>query len=147
MPQGLGRALAPLATALTLPLTCCGSVIAQVRTLHSSATWAPIAPMAPVAPGAPMVPIAPSVVTGVNVAGTVRVNNLANLEFILNAVANCVEVGGIAWGMLCIYQGIKDPVRRRGRMVLGLFLIAMGLSAPSMVNWLTASARDCGSLF
>ncbi|MFN8551202.1 MAG: hypothetical protein U0103_06920 [Candidatus Obscuribacterales bacterium] len=37
-------------------------------------------------------------VTGVNTAGTVRVNNLANLEALLNIIANGMEILGIAWG-------------------------------------------------
>ncbi len=37
-------------------------------------------------------------ITGVNTAGTVRVNNLANLEALLNILANGMEILGIAWG-------------------------------------------------
>ena len=37
-------------------------------------------------------------VKGVNTAGTVRVNNLANLEALLNIMANGIEVLGICWG-------------------------------------------------
>ncbi|HEY9785493.1 MAG TPA: hypothetical protein V6D17_08845, partial [Candidatus Obscuribacterales bacterium] len=37
-------------------------------------------------------------ITGVNTAGTVRVNNLANLEALLNIIANGMEILGIAWG-------------------------------------------------
>lgn len=37
-------------------------------------------------------------VQGVNTAGTVRVNNLANLEALLNIIANGMEILGIAWG-------------------------------------------------
>ncbi len=36
-------------------------------------------------------------VTGLNTAGTVRVNNLANLEALLNIIANGMEILGIAW--------------------------------------------------
>src|SRR5262249_18507948 len=39
-----------------------------------------------------------TVVQGVNTAGTVRVNNLANLEALLNIIANGMEILGIAWG-------------------------------------------------
>ena len=37
-------------------------------------------------------------IMGVNTAGTVRVNNLANLEALLNIIANGMEILGIAWG-------------------------------------------------
>ncbi|MBX9687924.1 MAG: hypothetical protein K2X27_14555, partial [Candidatus Obscuribacterales bacterium] len=39
-----------------------------------------------------------TVIQGVNTAGTVRVNNLANLEALLNIIANGMEILGIAWG-------------------------------------------------
>ncbi len=39
-----------------------------------------------------------TVVQGVNTAGTVRVNNLANIEALLNIIANGMEILGIAWG-------------------------------------------------
>src|ERR1700722_3257658 len=39
-------------------------------------------------------------VTGVNTAGTVRVNNLANLEAFLNIASNLAELGGIFAGVI-----------------------------------------------
>lgn len=38
-----------------------------------------------------------TVIMGVNTAGTIRVNNLANLEALLNIIANGMEILGIAW--------------------------------------------------
>lgn len=37
-------------------------------------------------------------IQGVNTAGAVRVNNVANLEALLNIIANGMELPGIAWG-------------------------------------------------
>ena len=58
---------------------------------------------APMLQGATNGTIAPqgadaTVIQGVNTAGTVRVNNLANLEALLNIIANGMEILGIAWG-------------------------------------------------
>src|SRR5262249_15485203 len=127
MLKAIARKLVPSATVLALPAVCCGQAYARALVTPSS-------------------PPPSFIVQGVNTAGTVRVNNYANLEYLLNVAASVVEIGGIAWGLLCIYQGIKDPARRRGRIVLGLFLIAVGLSTPGLVNYITASG-DCGGLF
>src|SRR5262249_6654954 len=119
MLKAIAGKLVPSATVLALPAVCCGQAYARALVTPSS-------------------PPPSFIVQGVNSSGTVRVNNYANIEFLLNVAASVVEIGGIAWGLLCIYQGIKDPARRRGRIVLGLFLIAVGLSAPGLVNYMTA---------
>ncbi|HEY9733797.1 MAG TPA: hypothetical protein V6C89_17935, partial [Drouetiella sp.] len=58
-------------------------------------------------------------VTGVNTAGTVRVNNLANLEALLNIIANGMEILGIAWGgptmimgFMHMAAGTQDAMKR-----------------------------------
>ena len=48
-----------------------------------------------------------TVITGVNTAGTVRVNNLANLEALLNIIANGMEILGIAWGGPTMIMGFR----------------------------------------
>ena len=128
MLKAIARKLMPSAAVLALPAVCCGPAYARALVTPSS-------------------PPPSLIVQGVNTSGTVRVNSYANIEFIINVAANCVEVGGVAWGLICIYQGMRDPARRRSRLLLGLLLIAVGLAAPAMVNFLTASARDCGGLF
>lgn len=85
-------------------------------------------------------------ITGVNTAGTVRVNNLANLEALLNILANGMEILGIAWGgptliygFMHMAAGSKDSVKR---IITGCCGVTGGLATPGLVNWLVASARD-----
>jgi hypothetical protein len=94
-------------------------------------------------------------VQGVNTAGTVRVNNLANLEALLNIFANLGEIGCALAGMAILLHGvvrreswITDVMGREleisagQRVVLGLCLIIFGLAVPGLINWFVASARD-----
>ena len=53
-----------------------------------------------------------TVVSGVNTAGTVRVNNLANLEALLNIIANGMEILGIAWGGPTMIMGFMHKIGR-----------------------------------
>ena len=80
-------------------------------------------------------------ITGVNTAGTVRVNNLANLEALLNIVANLAEIVAVAFGGFTIIDSLRKN-RNVKRLVYGVAIILLGLSAPAVVNWLTCSARD-----
>lgn len=113
--------------------------------------------MAPQLQGATQSAIGPqgddaTVIMGVNTAGTVRVNNLANLEMTLNLLAVVAQLVLIALGSFNIYQAInKGPVEvpatgitlgRVQRIVLGATAVSFGLLIPSMLNWLFASARD-----
>ncbi|HEY9713128.1 MAG TPA: hypothetical protein V6C72_06640, partial [Chroococcales cyanobacterium] len=85
-------------------------------------------------------------VTGVNTAGTVRVNNLANLEALLNIIANGMEILGIAWGgptmimgFMHMAAGTQDAMKR---VMFGAAGVTGGLATPGCINWLVASARD-----
>ena len=85
-------------------------------------------------------------VTGVNTAGTVRVNNLANLEALLNIIANGMEILGIAWGgptmimgFMHMAAGTQDAMKR---VLFGEAGVTGGLATPGCINWLVASARD-----
>jgi len=85
-------------------------------------------------------------VTGVNTAGTVRVNNLANLEALLNIIANGLEILGIAWGgptmilgFMHMAAGTHDAMKR---VLFGAAGVTGGLATPGCINWLVASARD-----
>lgn len=85
-------------------------------------------------------------ITGVNTAGTVRVNNLSNLEALLNIVANGMEILGIAWGgptliygFMKMAAGSKDSVKG---IIQGCCGVTGGLATPGLINWLVASARD-----
>ena len=93
-----------------------------------------------------------TVIMGVNTAGTVRVNNLANLEALLNILANGSEIGALLVGLGLLAHGLmnKDVVRigedielgSGGRICLGVIIITLGLAIPGVINWFVASARD-----
>ena len=87
-----------------------------------------------------------TVIMGVNTAGTVRVNNLANLEALLNIIANGMEILGIAWGgptmimgFMNMAAGTQDAMKR---VLWGAGGVTGGLATPGCINWLVASARD-----
>jgi len=87
-----------------------------------------------------------TVVQGVNTSGTVRVNNLANLEALLNILANGLEILGIAWGgptmimgFMHMAAGTHDAMKR---VLFGAAGVTGGLATPGAINWLVASARD-----
>jgi len=85
-------------------------------------------------------------VVGLNTAGTVRVNNLANLEALLNIIANGMEILGIAWGGPCMILGFMHMAagsgEAMGRVLKGGAGVVGGLATPGVINWLVASARD-----
>lgn len=98
------------------------------------------------------------VVYGVNSAGTVRVNNLANLEALLNFVANFTEVILVIGGIVSMIKGtlLKEEMgkgsrvkvfgvlelSRTGLIIGGVICIIVGLAVPGTLNYLVASARD-----
>jgi hypothetical protein len=87
-----------------------------------------------------------TVVQGVNTAGTVRVNNLANLEALLNIIANGMEILGIAWGGPTMILGFMHMAagsqQAMQRVLYGAAGVTGGLATPGAINWLVASARD-----
>lgn len=93
-----------------------------------------------------------TVIQGVNTAGTVRVNNLANLEALLNIIANLAEILCLAGGAGLAVHGFavksvtsfgeEFELGPGGRIVLGILLAASGLITPGLLNWFIASARD-----
>lgn len=87
-----------------------------------------------------------TVVMGVNTAGTVRVNNLANLEALFNIIANGMEILGIAWGgptmimgFMKMAAGTQDAMKK---VMMGGAGTVGGLATPGCINWLVASCRD-----
>ncbi|HEY9772906.1 MAG TPA: hypothetical protein V6C81_03750 [Planktothrix sp.] len=85
-------------------------------------------------------------VTGLNTAGTVRVNNLANLEALLNIIANGMEILGIAWGGPTMIMGFMHMAagtqQAMKKVLMGAAGVTGGLATPGCINWLVASARD-----
>lgn len=92
------------------------------------------------------------IIQGINTAGTVRVNNLANLEALLNIFANLGEILGLVGGAALAINGMvnksvttlgKDiELGPGGRIVAGVLLAIIGLMTPGVINWFVASARD-----
>ncbi len=87
-----------------------------------------------------------TVVQGVNTAGTVRVNNLANMEALLNIIANGMEILGIAWGGPTMIWGFMHMAagshQAMKKVLFGAAGVTGGLATPGCINWLVASARD-----
>jgi hypothetical protein len=92
-------------------------------------------------------------VSGVNTAGTVRVNNLANLEAMLNILTNMFELLAIVYGLGVIVQAVLFRTAYAGffglkgapvpvMVIFGVVIVAAGLACPGVVNWFVASARD-----
>lgn len=113
-----------------------------------------IGAMAPVLQGATNSTIGPqgsdaTVISGVNTAGTVRVNNLANLEAGLNIAAIAAEIAGIVFGAWYLLRAALSSrlqnltsSQKSTRYLVGSAILAAGLTAPEVINWLVASARD-----
>ncbi len=87
-----------------------------------------------------------TIIKGINTAGTVRVNNLSNLEALLNIIANGMEILGIAWGGPTLIWGFmnmaastKDALKK---VIWGCAGVTGGLATPGLINWLVASCRD-----
>jgi len=89
----------------------------------------------------------------VGLPGTVRCNMLANIEALLNLLANSFELSALAFGLVLVWVGLftyqrsifMNPItlHRAGRKAhVGVFLIKFGLAVPALVNWLVAFARD-----
>lgn len=95
-----------------------------------------------------------TMIMGVNTAGTVRVNNLANLEALLNIICNMIQLAGMMFGSIIILHGllIRSTVNNLlginarftpgMRLAIGAAIVIAGLMTPGLVNWFVASARD-----
>jgi hypothetical protein len=90
---------------------------------------------------------------GVVTAGTVRVNNLANLEALLNIIANLIQMTMLIGGVVSMIKGaiIKGSsvklfgileLSRTGLIIGGVICIFVGLAVPGVMNFFVASARD-----
>lgn len=84
-----------------------------------------------------------TVIDGLNGAGTVRVNMLANLEALLNIGANCAEIIAVIWGLVLLYIAFQSwRAKSWYKIFTAALLIKFGLSIPECVNWMVATARD-----
>ena len=83
--------------------------------------------------------------------GTVRVNNLANLEALMNIFANVSEIYGIAAAPGYFFGAVAAFIKRQwilGGFLLSLVVISpiLAIAMPGLINWLVASGRDAGNL-
>ena len=87
-----------------------------------------------------------TIVSGVNTAGNVRVNNLANDEALFNIIANGLEILGLAWGahfgLLAFMHLSAGDGKAKGKVLCAFAGTIGGFAAPGIINWLVASARD-----
>lgn len=70
-----------------------------------------------------------TVIQGINDTGAVRVNNLANLEALLNVLANCAEIGGVAFGLSLLVKALhhlREPTAKK-YFLWGVCAILIGL--------------------
>jgi len=86
-----------------------------------------------------------------DVPGTVRVNNLANLEATINIFANGFQLMSLICGFLLVLRSfmlgrsplivpiLKWKLGGRSQFVLGCALMFIGLAIPGVINWFTAS--------
>lgn len=110
--------------------------------------------MAPMLQGATNGTIGPqgadaTAIMGVNTAATVRVNNLANLEAIMNLVSYLMQVMGISIAAFLLSEsavndGLQAPWRlsRWQTLALGLFAGALAMLFPSFVSMMIVGLRD-----
>ena len=89
-----------------------------------------------------------TIIQGVNTAGTVRVNMLANLEALLNILANGCEIILMAVGIVLLCKSGKvflTTKRISKSTILAAFVfIASGLLTPGSINFFVAGCRDAG---
>lgn len=76
-----------------------------------------------------------------------RVKNLANLEALLNIIANASFIIGLDFGSCLFCTGFILLIKDKSRpgwilMVLGAVLGISGMTIPGLFNWLVVSARD-----
>ncbi|CAN5198767.1 hypothetical protein BH10CYA1_BH10CYA1_48910 [soil metagenome] len=84
-------------------------------------------------------------VTGMNSAGTVRVNNLANLEMMFHLITFAVQCLFIVYGALNLFQGFFMPNTRSSatkKLLLGSTVLLIGIVVPEWFNSLVGLGRD-----
>jgi len=89
-----------------------------------------------------------TVIQGVNTAGTVRVNNMANLEYWVGMTAEGIRVIFCVYGLWLMIKTLRDKSAIKGKKLFGLAksvaLLALGVLAPIMIDQMLFGARGCG---
>ena len=71
---------------------------------------------------------------------------IANMEALLNIIANGMEILGIAWGGPTMIWGFMHMAagshQAMKKVLFGAAGVTGGLATPGCINWLVASARD-----
>lgn len=76
-------------------------------------------------------------------AGTVRVNNLANLEAMLNIIVNFSMAAGYGAAVFFVWKGFSVKGRIDGRcMIKALGWASFAWFMPHAIEWLISGARD-----
>lgn len=87
-----------------------------------------------------------TVIQGVNSAGTVRVNNLANLEALINILVNGAEIFGLTAAFMFCLEALQNKrmagLSRKTALKLAVLCAIVALSLPPAVNTLISYARD-----
>jgi len=86
-----------------------------------------------------------TMVIGVNTSGTVRVNNLANLEALLTLIANAFQIGALICGAILLVNGLFKAMpyyRAANRLLVGSSLVIIGFLSPGVISYVIASIRD-----
>lgn len=82
-----------------------------------------------------------TVIAGVNTAGTVRVNNMANLEAALNLFACALQGVCALRGIIHLVRGFcmsTSKVETCRKLLLGATLLLVAMAIPGVLNWLLA---------
>lgn len=91
-----------------------------------------------------------TVIERVNTAGTVRSNNMQNIEHCLEWIAAGMQILGYAWGLPTLFWGIMqfaatDQGRGGRKLFSGTSSLGAGFLMPTVIQYLEAWSRPNGS--
>lgn len=82
-------------------------------------------------------------IMGINTAGTIRVNNLANLEWLLNKLCLCATwFFCLAATISLVRSFFGTALSKSKNMIAGASFLILGLTVSSTVSWLVGALRD-----
>ncbi|MBS1997091.1 MAG: hypothetical protein JSS86_12300 [Cyanobacteria bacterium SZAS LIN-2] len=137
-------------------LTVCGLALVAPRLTASAAPAMIIAPtiaphMVPTRNLHTEVSASSTAFAGVNTAGPLKIESLANTEKAINFGTTLTEVLGILLGLYYLLKAPMTEGATRGQKtrgyIVGTSLILLGLAAPGVVNLVVNFGSGCGSVF